>query len=162
MGIWASIPEPADHSAMVTFTELLGVLRRGDHFTDIRYWTIKILHQLLAIVRGTAITSQVHGVTQLHIRSELTRIVSSMTIPYCSQSNRCDIDAIIGVAPAGFSKESLSAALPNIEHKSILLETLHYYEIVFLVAYDIVTVHPDSLTCYTWADLSMYNDSMHG
>jgi len=57
----------------------------------------------------------------------------------------CDIDASIGIAPTGFSKESRHAALVAIEHKSKTLKTLHYYAIVFGVAYDIIAIHPNTL-----------------
>jgi hypothetical protein len=63
------------------------------------------------------IPSGVGHVTMAQERFDGISIYSLMT-PHFLQPKRCDIDAVIGIAPTGFSKEPLGAALALVEPKS--------------------------------------------
>jgi hypothetical protein len=62
-------------------------------------------------------------------------------IPSGPQADGCDFDASIGIAPAGFSKESASTALILIELKSKSREVLKERDIVFVPHNDIIAIY---------------------
>jgi hypothetical protein len=107
---------------------------------------------------GAAISSTLELVSELCIRDEGRGICRTMT-PYLPTTDGCDIDTFIGVAPTGFSKESLGAALSGVEHKSKTLKSADDDRIVFPITDDVISVYVNSTSSLADANIIPYTNS---